>query len=104
MDRERVKELHKAGKSIWTIAAEMNLNRQTLQHRDRELIETFLAMGANGRCRRNAPRKPKSLAKRGPKPSCSDETLNHPGLSCQRREGSTVPVVLTRGVMVPVSL
>jgi DNA invertase Pin-like site-specific DNA recombinase len=32
VDRERVKELHKAGKSIRTIAAEMNLNRQTVHN------------------------------------------------------------------------
>jgi DNA invertase Pin-like site-specific DNA recombinase len=32
VDRERVKELHKAGKSIRTIAAELNLNRQTVHN------------------------------------------------------------------------
>ena len=32
MDRERVKELHKAGKSVRIIAAEMNLNRQTVHN------------------------------------------------------------------------
>ena len=30
VDRERVRELHQAGKSIRTIAAEMNLNRGTV--------------------------------------------------------------------------
>jgi DNA invertase Pin-like site-specific DNA recombinase len=32
VDRERVKELHQAGKSIRTIAAEMNVNRQTVHN------------------------------------------------------------------------
>ena len=32
VDRERVKELHQAGKSIRTIAAEMNLNRGTVHN------------------------------------------------------------------------
>jgi hypothetical protein len=104
VDREKVRELHKAGNSTRMIAATMGLTKSTVFNIvNGQLIETFLRWSNQVEGDHNliAPMETEIAGQKGTQTILQGQTSNHPGLSCQCREGSTACITQGWGVPVP---